>query len=173
MVNIYKIKTNCAYKFEVEINDDIFYIEFLNNLDLYWYTNFKNDSSCVQLIITKENMYLYNLIDLLFLEAKSCSKLDSDFPYFFNDTLYYYSDEDMYDCADFLSIEKKDDYIIKFNKSLSKSNLDWYTSIRIRNNGSRYKNLNVPFMKMYNDLIENVDEYHQISIDEYVYRKFK
>lgn len=98
-------------------------------------------------------------------------------------SIIWKDDEIMDDVAPYFKIQKlKNAYKITFgipeeipNRSLEMCerfaledfNKHQYTCIRLRNNGSRYRNFSVPFMKLYNSLLE-LEEYHQIHIKEYM-----
>ena len=44
-------------------------------------------------------------------------------------------------------------------------------SIRFRNSGSKYKPFNICFMRLFNNLQNYDPDYHQITIEEYNYKR--
>ena len=137
--------------------------------------------------ITKENYFLYNLIDVVFMAIKeempylNCSydviNRYMKFRPFGGETLFifdkieWHSDDSSYDKANVLSIFKYDEdtYKIEFmkNKGNNSSNFD----VRFRTNGSRYWPFNLVFFNMYNDLLEYNRDYHQVHYEEYLYNE--
>jgi len=97
-----------------------------------------------------------------------------------NGKIDWHSDDGYYEDASRLLIELDNgDIIITFVKGITELERPTYT-VRFRNSGSRYDPFNVCFMRMYNSLVENVkyldeqnEEYHQISIKEYMLTRKK
>ena len=84
----------------------------------------------------------------------------------------WYSDELPIDITSKLTIKKEDQtFKVLFEKSKKSQDGIFITySIRFRNSGSRYDPFNISFMLMYNTLKEYDTNYHQIHIEEYLYK---
>ena len=88
---------------------------------------------------------------------------------FKNYVINWHSDDCVYEKSSVLEIKKEnEDYIVTFHKS--KEDFMSY-SVRISNSGSRYGYFNIPFMNMYTKLCEYNPDYHQIHMEEYLYRQ--
>ena len=87
-----------------------------------------------------------------------------------NDIISWRHDEQIYEEANILNIYKEEEkYRLEFvliNKEISH-----YIDIRFRNSGSRYIPFNRVFMELYRKLQIYNPEYHQIHMEEYMYRK--
>lgn len=193
MIKIEKYK-NLIDKDGIKITTEegAFSISFEGKSGLYWrYTPPKEKTSfnknMHEFYITKENYFLYNLIDKLFIAIKeempylNCSydvinrymkyRPFGDEPVFIFDKIEWHSDDSSYDKANVLSIFKYDEdtYKIEFmkNKGNNSSNFD----VRFRTNGSRYWPFNLVFFNMYNDLLEYNRDYHQVHYEEYLYNE--
>jgi len=85
----------------------------------------------------------------------------------------WYSDELPIDIASKLTIKKEEEtFKVLFEKSKKAWDGIFITySIRFRNSGSRYNPFNINFMQMYNELKEYDPNYHQIHIEEYLYKQ--
>ena len=93
-------------------------------------------------------------------------------PPFVNPDFEYEEDDFEYDDASRFVIEKIDDiYKVTIHKSKDNSIYTTY-AIRFRNSGSRYSPFNITFMQMYQALKEYdyENEYHQVHIEEYMYK---
>ena len=93
-----------------------------------------------------------------------------------NGKITWYSDDfAICDNASNFSIKKAKDYfLVTFTKSKTEEFNGCYFptySVRIRNSGSRFDPFNNAFMGMYHKLREYYPEYHQIHIEEYLYKK--
>lgn len=182
------------YSFEIKLDEGTFDIIFAGNLDLYWDYTCKYDelksSDKKEFFVSRKDGYIYELIEELYeniinynvfsddLEnneeiKKKMIESDVSNPRKLckNGVIDWHSDDYSYDDASRLIIEKDGDlYRITFVKGLT----DYFRptfAIRICNSGSRYQEFNNCFMKMYNKLIDyepSMDEYHQISIKEYM-----
>ena len=155
----------------IDTDEGMFEMFYSGNDDLYWslmYVGQRLDiPNSFNFNITKENEYLYNAFKRLYTSIKdnkpfSNSNLDDasrnmvvpDNKLFKYGKIEWHSDDFPYDEASILTISKKNDfYIVEFRLS-DKSNIFSTHSIRICNSGSRYKPYNVPFMNMYNELLE-------------------
>lgn len=178
-----------------------FRIFFAGNFDLYWtlYTE-SNLEKEVLFTISKENYYLYSLFEKLFfnienaiiydisledLSKYSDEELDEVKDYYNNvnmklrnslvhDLLYsdgvikWVSDFCIRDnCNNEVIIKKEDNrFILKFI-----FNDIFNRSIRFRNSRSRYDPFNICFMNMFDRLQEYDVDYHQIHMEEYLYKK--
>ena len=155
----------------IDTDEGMFEIFYSGNDDLYWslmYVGQRLDiPNSFNFNITKENEYLYNAFKRLYTSIKdnkpfSNSNLDDasrnmvvpDNKLFKYGKIEWHSDDFPYDEASILTISKNNYfYIVEFKLS-EKKNLFSTHSIRICNSGSRYKPYNVPFMNMYNELLE-------------------
>jgi len=169
------------YEYIIKTDEGKFKILFGGNLDLYWTCNEKEDDSDQIFYITKENYYLYSLFDNLYHNIKNnkiyydkenCFKSEEN-KLFKDGKIDWYSDEFYEEIASRLVIEKIDErFKITFIKS--KKDLDGIFrtyAVRFRNSGSRYKPFNACFMYMYNKLKEYDSDYHQIHMEEYLYKQ--
>lgn len=185
MIEIERYKNGNNYDcYNIKTNEVTFSIHFEGNLDLYWSYKYNGsilkESESHSFKITKENYFLYQLIDELYNDIKNNNIFSENFSsyslvdsskngLFVNDTITWYSDECIYEEASKLFIKKdNEDYEITFYKS--KEEFISY-SVRISNSGSRYGHFNIPFMKMYNKLNEYDPNYHQIHMEEYLYKE--
>lgn len=184
--------------FDIITDNGTFEISYENNLDLYWryiYTNSIDKVANTKTFkITKENYYLYSLFNELYNAIKE-KKPYKTFPNYIdedlrNKKLKYYGGYELYkdntitwysdDFAEFanasnFSIKKVKDY---FLVTFTKSKTEYFNgfifptySVRIRNSGSRFDPFNNTFMGMYQKLKKYNPEYHQIHIEEYLYKK--
>jgi len=177
------------YTFLINVDGRCFTICFAGNLDLYWgpYGNNRNDDKC-DYIITKNNYYFYSLIEELYDSIKNYRAYNNelndiyknirefdkynDKKLFKNNKIDYHSDDDVYEKASRLLIERVDeDFKITFIRN--KNNHFNTFFVGICNSGSRYRPFNINFMTMYNKLKEYDKENHQIHIEEYLYKKRK
>lgn len=203
MIEISKEKDINGYdRFKIITNDGSFDIIFGGNLDLYWsYWPKKNISDwhlSKSFTITKENYFLYQKVDELyirikerrpyqkvekddyetFLEELDLSNLNeskgTDYVYeklFQDDIIKWYSDDAPLEEASRIEIKKLEQtYTITFYQGKEEYDFPTYT-VRFRNSGSRYHPYNFTFMNMYNSLSEYDPNYHQIHIEEYLYNK--
>lgn len=101
-----------------------------------------------------------------------------------DDTIVWISDDYPHDVAPYFKIERLDNaYKISFLLPPKPRNLrgeeryifsdyeDGYVSIRLRNDGSTYQIFNVPFMKVFNSLLEMELDNPQIHMAEYLLDK--
>lgn len=175
MLEIKKIETEFGYWFDIIINNEIFNIYFMGNLDLYW--NYQYNGNILDcddskyFIITKENYFLYNLFDKLYNDIKNYQTDTYSYDLLFHDNkVEWRSDDCFYEEASRFVIEPMDRaYKLTFKIGLVDNFLTY--SVRIRNSGSRYNPFNMFFMDMYNQLCEYELNYHQIHMEEYLYQK--
>ncbi len=177
--------------FDMDQKEGVFRISFENNLDSYWdfkpNVNFLESKESYEVEITKENYFLYQLFEELYESVKTgiiktgrvydddgiIKMNQNEIEYlFYDDSICYLSDDFPIDDASFFRITKEDDlFKITFTKSQSKEYFNTFT-VRIRNSGCRYGYFHILFMNLYNKLVEySKEEYHQIHIEEYVYKK--
>ena len=178
MVKIEKYENERGYTFKINVSEGAFYIIFAGNLELYWYYKADLEQLCnleaKNFFITKENYFLYMLIDNLYENIKNNDQLkeldlSNSHKLFNDDIIDWHSDDYTYEESARLIIEKlKESYKIKFKKGRTDV-LDYTFSIRMCNNGSRYTEFCRLFMKMYHDLIEYEPSNHQIHLEEYLY----
>lgn len=95
-----------------------------------------------------------------------------------NKTITWYSDETAHEVANYLKIKKEDEkYKLEFSTQPHIEGYDrdfnskYSIPIRFRNSGSRYKPFNVCFMRLFNNLQNYDPDYHQITIEEYEYKR--
>lgn len=191
MLNYYTIDTEFGKNIIINTDNGEFVISYGGNLDIYL-SPIRNNYQTLETEyrITKENYYLFEtfntlyerLINYQFLsiedpedrEMEKRMDQNREHPLIKNNIVNWYSDEDMIEEASLLQIFKKDEDTIKlvFYQSNRK---DYNTySIRIRNHGSRYAPANHVFMKLYNKLTyQNDDYYPQIHMEEYLYNQKK
>ena len=186
--------------FDITTDDGTFEISYENNLDLYWRYIYRDSIDKVEntkiFKITKENYYLYCLFLELYQAIKE-KKPYKTFPNYIdeelrNKKLKYYGRYELYknrtitwysdDFAEFANasnfgITKENDY---FLVTFVKSKIEDFNgflfptySVRIRNSGSRFDPFNNTFMGMYQRLKDYNHEYHQIHIEEYLYKSKK
>ena len=197
-----KVDANGYDKFKITTDDGSFDIIFGGNLDLYWSywpkETINNWPLSKTFTITKENYFLYQKMDELYMgikEKRSYQKTDNDeylsfleeinlanvnnlekedyaYEKLFQDGIIkWYSDDAPLEEASRIEIERLEEtYTITFFQG--KEEYDFPTfSVRFRNSGSRYNPYNLTFMNMYNGLSEYDPNYHQIHIEEYLYNK--
>lgn len=182
------------YSFHIKLDDGTFNILFAGNLDLYWdypckYKELKNTDK-KEFIISEKDGYIYELIDELYENIINYDVFSDDLEY--NEDLKkrmkesdesnprklcqdsvidWHSDDYDFEETARLLIEKDGNlYKITFVKGIIEYERPTF-AIRICNSGTRYPYFNNCFMKMYNKLISyepEMDEYHQISIKEYM-----
>lgn len=186
MQEIERYKNGWGYDtFVIKTDSGSFEILFAPNYDLYWrYLSEKNileDKSIQEIIITKENYFIYEQFYKLYESIKNNKVSYDDESYFDayenelfkNEIIEWYSDELPIDIASKLTIKKDNEtFKITFEKSKKACEGIFITyTIRFRNSGSRYNPFNINFMKMYNELKEYNPDYHQVHIEEYLYKK--
>lgn len=188
MQEIERYKNGWGYDtFVIKTNEGYFEILFAPNGDLYWrYLSEKNvldDKEIQELTITKENYFVYELFyklyesiknNKVFYDKENYYELKNIKNYLFkNNMIEWYSDELPIDVTSKLTIKKDDEnFKIIFEKSKESRDGIFFTySIRFRNSGSRYDPFNINFMQMYNELKQYDPNYHQIHIEEYLYKQ--
>lgn len=91
---------------------------------------------------------------------------------FKNGAIEWHSDESSYEDGSILTIKPcEEGYEVSFEKSKETEDSFLTYAVRIRNSGSRYEYYNIPFMRMYQELIQGYLNNPQISIDEYMNQK--
>lgn len=92
---------------------------------------------------------------------------------FKNGVIEWHHDEFPYEEGSVLKINPHvDGYEVTFEKSKGEAFSFFITyAVRIRNSGSRYEYYNMPFMRMYQQLIKGSLDDPQISIEEYMSQK--
>lgn len=95
-----------------------------------------------------------------------------------NKTITWYSDETNSKVSNILRIKKEEDkFILNFYTQPHIEGYDrdfnskYSISIRFRNSGSKYKPFNICFMRLFNNLQNYDPDYHQITIEEYNYKR--
>lgn len=186
MLEVNKYKNGWGYDtFEIETDTGSFQILFAPNGDLYWRylseINVLDDKPIQELIITKENYYIYEVFYKLYESIKNNKVFYDKENYsivknnklFKNNMIEWYSDELPIDITSKLTIKKEDEvFKVIFEKSKKSQDGIFITySIRFRNSGSRYTPFNINFMQMYNELKEYDPNYHQIHMEEYLYKQ--
>ena len=186
MLEVNKYKNGWGYDtFEIETDTGSFQILFAPNGDLYWRylseINVLDDKPIQELIITKENYYIYEVFYKLYESIKNNKVFYDKENYsivknnklFKNNMIEWYSDELPIDITSKLTIKKEDEvFKVIFEKSKKSQDGIFITySIRFRNSGSRYAPFNINFMQMYNELKEDDPNYHQIHMEEYLYKQ--
>ena len=186
MLEVNKYKNGWGYDtFEIETDTGSFQILFAPNGDLYWRylseINVLDDKPIQELIITKENYYIYEVFYKLYESIKNNKVFYDKENYsivknnklFKNNMIEWYSDELPIDITSKLTIKKEDEvFKVIFEKSKKSQDGIFITySIRFRNSGSRYAPFNINFMQMYNELKEYDPNYHQIHMEEYLYKQ--
>lgn len=188
MQEIERYKNGYGYDtFVIKTIEGSFEILFAPNGDLYWkYLSEKNvleDKEEQELTITKENYLIYKLFYNLYESIKNNKIYYGEENYlevkerenkiFKNDIIEWYSDELPIEITSKLTIKKEEEtFKVIFEKSKKSQDGIFITySIRFRNSGSRYDPFNICFMRMYNELKEYDLNYHQIHIEEYLYKQ--
>lgn len=126
MVEIKKIETEFGYWFDICIDDDIFKIFFMGNLDLYWKYQYsgsiRNTDSSKSFVITKESYFLFKLFDRLYNDIKSYNKDYHYYSYdllFNNDKIEWCCDDCVYEEASSFIIEPMNEaYKLTFKRGL-------------------------------------------------------
>ena len=182
------------YSFNISLNEGTFNILFAGNLDLYWdypckYQELKNASK-KEFIIHIEDGYIYELITELYESIINYDVFSDDLEYnedlkkrmkvsdesnprklCNNGVIDWHSDDYDFEESARVLLEKEGKvYKITFVKGIMEYERPTF-AIRICNSGTRYPYFNNCFMKMYNKLIDyekEMDDYHQISINEYM-----
>lgn len=186
MQEVEKYKNYWNYDtFVIKTDKGSFEILFAPNGDLYWRylneINILDDKEKQELIITKENYFIYELFYTLYEFIKNNKVFyDNETPFevnennlFKNEMIEWYSDELPIDIASKLTIKKEDDtfkVIFEKSKKIYDGIFITYT-IRFRNSGSRYNPFNISFMNMYNELKKYDPDNNQIHIEEYLYKQ--
>lgn len=168
------------------INTDTgsFEISFQNNGDLYWRYihsgSILDAPSSHEIIITKENYYIYELFNELYENIKIGRVYYGENYFeerinniFKNGKIEWYSDEQPKEITSKLIIEKEEDiFKVTFQKNKIGYNEFLVTyAVRISNSGSRHHPFNISFMTMYNKLKEYNFDYHQVHIEEVIYKQ--
>ena len=190
MIDKYKnLVDNDAIK--ITTNDGSFTISFEGNLDLYWIYRPKArlflEEDSHEFYITKENYFLYNLFERLYVSVKegkpylNCPyEIDNRYkeyrPFgsnelFIDNKIEWHSDDYPYDEASVVSISKYDEDSFKIEFKKSKGSYFPTFAVRVRNSGSRYQPFNSTFMSMYNSLINRDYDCHQIHYEEVLYEQ--
>ena len=186
MLEVNKYENGWGYDtFDIKTNEGVFVILFAPNGDLYW--QYKSEISVLEdkdkqeLVITKENYFIYELFYKLYESIKNNKVFYDNKNYFEekqnklfkNNAIEWYSDELPIDITSKLTITKEEEvFKVIFEKSKKTQDGIFITySIRFRNSGSRYAPFNINFMEMYNELKEYDLNYHQIHIEEYLYKQ--
>lgn len=173
--------------FVIKTDDGSFEILFAPNGDLYWrYLSEKcilNDKETQELTITKENYFVYELFYKLYESIKNNKVFYDDEDYFEvnerenklfkNNMIEWYSDELPIDITSKLTIKKEEEtFKVIFQKSKkTQDGISLTYTIRFRNSGSKYEPFNISFMYMYNELKGYDPNYHQIHIEEFLYKQ--
>lgn len=175
--------------FVIKTIEGSFEILFAPNGDLYWRylseTNPLDNKEKQELAITKENYFVYELFYKLYESIKNnkvyYSNQEDDYyevkyktnELFHDNMIEWYSDEFYKEIASKLTIKKEDEiFKVIFEKSKKSQDGIFITyTIRFRNSGSRYDPFNISFMQMYNSLKEYDPNYHQLHIEEYLFKQ--
>ena len=197
-MQVNKTKDSFGYNvIELIENEITFTIFYGGNGDLYWKILDNNDlikdkdATYTPFIITKENMFIYNLFEDLFKriqEKKPFKENDILFNEFKYDTYSYnelfdgniitwISDDRDLDYDNLVKISKKEDtFLLEFSKYKKNDNEHYLSDfnpyvihIRFRNSGSHYDPYNCTFMDMYNAFENYEPDHHQIHIEEHLY----
>ena len=186
MQGIERYKNGWGYDtFVINTLEGSFEILFAPNGDLYWdylsERNVSEDKEKQELTITKENYFLYELFYKLYEAIKNNEVIYNNKIWhekhennlFKNNMIEWYSDELPIDITSKLTIKKENETLkVLFQKSKkSQDGISITYSIRFRNSGSRYNYFYLNFMQMYNELKEYNPDYHQIHIEEYLYKQ--
>lgn len=170
-----------------DCNKDLL-ISFKQNFDLCWTIFYKENEEVknkIKFEITKENYYIYNLIDSLYNNIKNykiadwynenelkTNYKDNDIKLYNKGKVSWHCDSFQYNKGNILNIyPSKEKYIIEF-ENVRKVFYDM-CSVTISNSGSRYNPFNILFMNMFLELQKYNPEEHQIHIEEYIYNKKK
>lgn len=191
-----EINREGLYDYKFKCGDKTLWIFFGGNLDLYMILSDNTlleecVNKTITFDITKENYELFSIFEKLYNDISLCKpygeKIEDDSLWFYetaynnvykNYTITWVSDDDPVDSADRMSIDKINDDLIRltFIRTNLKTELPKFAhgiSIRFRNSGSRYDPFNSNFMTMYKDM-QTIDPiYHQMHIEELVYKKVK
>lgn len=143
-------------------------------------TLYNKVKECKPFEITEVDYFCCETLEDVKLKKQEIQKLNKNFKeqqqynpnrLFKNNIIEWHSDDCEYDYTSKVKIKKlNESYLITFEKSKKESGCYTY-SVRFTNSGSRYEHFNQVFMKMYIDLINYEEDYHQIHIEEYLYQK--
>ena len=176
------------YNYDFKEKDKVFKMVYLGNGDLYYsiynLSDSDEDIKSLEFSISKEDNYdIYSLFEQLYDSIVNITFTEEDcltcdvYPKLVDKdkTICWVSDDDPLEKGDRVSITKNDDTITltfsRLENNLHKSPCS--ISIRFCNSGSRYMPFNVPFMVLFNKMQKEDIEYHQITMDEYLYQKEK
>ena len=131
-------------------SSDFLYSSYITNADL------KKEKERIRKLNQREK-------DKSFYNAKRLFK---------NGAIEWHSVESTYEDGSILTIKPcEEGYEVSFEKSKETEDSFLTYAVRIRNSGSRYEYYNIPFMRMYQELIQGYLNNPQISIDEYMNQK--
>ena len=166
MLEINKIETNNVNQFEIKKNNKLFYIMYGGDLDIHFYSNNLDKNDKISFYIDLSDDYFYYLIDELYNDIKNVkyfkdnnlninesNKLintDDEHNVFYNGYIDFHSDLSKFNDASRLIIKEiNHNYIIDLIAGKENNNI---IDVRISNSKSRYGNINLVFMKLYNNL---------------------
>ena len=182
-----------VYNFEFIKDNKSLKIFFGGNLDLYMTLGTDKtlpygENISIDFDITKEDYEIYELFDTLYNDIINCNVFDEyklnrglKNNYVYRDlvdknkNITWISDDGPREVEDRVIISKKDKDTYKLMFIRNDKELDfgfkspYSIAIRFRNSGSWYEPFNVCFMKMFKKLQKLDINYHQYSIDEYMY----
>ena len=117
-------------------------------------------------------------------EEEKCARMNEDikrserYKMLYNgQEIIWHSDDDYYEEADRVKISEVDENILLefYRPEQTLKTIGFKmpntVSIRFRNSGSIYDPLNIVFMRMYQQLQEYNPDYHQIHLEEIIYKK--
>ena len=200
MLEITHKKNSHGYDvFDIITANGSFEISYENNLDLYWrylyHDTIDKVPDTITFKITKENYFLYSLLLELYKAIKEKKPYqtypketfpdnDKKLKYYGRYELYrngeitWYSDDfaELANASSFKIKRMKDYFQVTFIKSKTEDFNGCYFptySVRLRNSGSRFYPFNITFMGMYEKLKTYNYDYHQIHLEEYLYKTKK
>ena len=95
-------------------------------------------------------------------------EIKGEYPLIKNNIIKWVSDDNPFNVASKMIISKKDDKIIIVFKGGKNQYGDETKSVKINTENSRYGQLFIPFIQLYEELFEIDPNYHQINFDEYM-----
>ena len=188
MEELRKGKNNEGHNYVAVVTDEgKFSLSFGEDHDLYigFYASKDAGDDDVSFTITKENYYIFSIVDKLYNNVKNRSKqteeIKKEYEEFYveakvpfeNNQIRWISDDFENEKGSELIIkynEEEDTYVFTFKKSCSKILYNTYL-VKIDTIGSYYHPYSDNFIEFYQDLLDYNDEYHQIHIDEYLFNK--
>ncbi len=158
--------------FYIKTNEGKFEISFPGELNLHWKYIYEKDNKekedTHEFSITKENYFIYSLIDKLYTNLNATDNINL----IKDGMIEYHSDGEIYEYSSclFIKKEKDDTYKIIFRKG-QKIIPEDSTNYDVKFSNNYNNNENNEFIEMYDELKSYNPAYHQVHIEEYLYNQ--